>query len=68
MSGKSFSQLVVVGSSAGGIEALSRLVSTLPIDVEDHRLAEEALARIETSIPLGTNQRGNQSTSEATNQ
>lgn len=43
MSGKSFSHLVVVGSSAAGIEALSRLVSTLPLDVEDHRLAEEAL-------------------------
>ncbi|MDP8952198.1 MAG: PAS domain S-box protein [Actinomycetota bacterium] len=32
MSEKSFSQLVVVGSSAGGIEALSTLVSTLPED------------------------------------
>ena len=32
MSEESFSQLVVVGSSAGGIEALSELVSTLPED------------------------------------
>ena len=32
MSEKSFSQLVVIGSSAGGIDALSKLVSTLPED------------------------------------
>ena len=32
MSEASRTQLVVVGSSAGGIEALSRLVSTLPED------------------------------------
>ncbi len=32
MSEKTFSQLVVVGSSAGGIEALSKVVSTLPTE------------------------------------
>lgn len=32
LSEKSFSQLVVVGSSAGGIEAISELVSALPED------------------------------------
>ena len=30
--GAAVSQLVVIGSSAGGIEALSRLVATLPSD------------------------------------
>src|SRR5918998_2616568 len=32
LSGKSFTRLVVVGSSAGGIKALSELVSALPED------------------------------------
>ena len=50
MSTGSGSQLIVIGSSAGGIEALSRLVSGLPADLVGRLAERDVVGTVATDI------------------